>query len=384
MLRETARHQRSTIVEYFLRNDDLFIWIISPNGEINFHQHQQPGLQQSLTDLVAATRTSLGVQTREAVFKGVPQPPQQFLPRLAELYRLLVEPLKDWLPHNEHEPVIFIPHGILFMVPFPTLFDQQKYLIDRHTIAVAPSIRFVETTYQLAAGRKTYPPGILIVGDPLMPVWRADDDRPAERLPQLEFARKEAEEVARKLGATAVLGAQASKQKIVASLPQQQIIHLSTHGLLDAHRSPADMPGAIALAPEDEDDGFLTAAHIAALALQAKIVVMSACNTGQGRLSADGILGLVRAFLTAGAECVVASLWAVSDLSTQELMVEFYEHLLRGLPVGSALRQAMLTLKADERHAYPLYWAAFTVTGQSQRPLFDVIQDEAILSRQET
>jgi CHAT domain-containing protein len=191
-------------------------------------------------------------------------------------------------------------------------------------------------------------------------------------LPQLEFARREAEQIASKLEVRPLLGAEADRESVRQLLPQQKLIHLATHGLLDDVGPATEIPGAIALAPTVEDDGFLTATEIAALNLQARLVVMSACNTGRGRLSADGLLGLVRAFLTAGAECVVASLWSVPDHSTQELMVEFYEDLLRGQPIAQALRQAMLTLKADKRYANPLDWAAFTVTGQSQRPLFDV------------
>ena len=367
MLAQTARHQRSTIVEYFLCDDELFTWVISASGKIDFHSHRQSHLIQALTDLVASARSSLGVQTREAVRKSAAQPAEQFLPQLTQLYRLLVEPIARWLPEDEHEAVIFIPHGVLFLVPFPALFDGQQYLIERHIISVAPSIRFVETTYQLAATRKTSPPGLLIVGDPLMPSVRPG----GERLPQLEFSRQEAEQIARKLGSVAVIGADASKSRVLELLPQQRLVHLATHALLDGAQGTAEMPGAIALAPANGDDGFLTARQIAALDLQARLVVMSACNTGRGRLSADGVLGLLRAFLTAGAECVVASLWAIADRSTQELMVEFYECLLRGRPVAQALREAMLKLKADRRYGNPLYWAAFTVAGHSHRPLFE-------------
>ena len=373
MLVQTARHQQSTIVEYFLGEDELFAWVISASGKIDLHQHRQSNLSKILTDLVASTRSSLGVQTREAVRKNAAQPAERFLPRLTELYRLLVEPVARWLPKDELEAVIFIPHGALFLVPFPALFDRQQYLIERHTISVAPSIRFVETTYQLAATRETHPPGLLVVGDPLMPTMRRDGRRPGERLPQLEFARREAEQIARKLKSAAVLGADASKEHVLKLLPQQRLVHLATHGLLEDAEGTAEMPGAIALAPANGDDGFLTARQIAALDLQARLVVMSACNTGRGRLSADGILGLLRAFLTAGAECVVASLWAVADRSTQELMVEFYDGLLRGQPIALALRQAMLKLKDDRRYGNPLYWAAFAVSGHSHSPLFETV-----------
>jgi CHAT domain-containing protein len=377
MLKQTARQQQSTIAEYFLSDEELFIWIIHPSGKIDFHQRHQPALRQALADLVASTRTSMGVQSREAVRKNAAQPPQRFMSQLAQLYQFLIEPVVQWLPDDEHKAVIFIPHGVLFLVPFPALFDGHKHLIERHTISVAPSIRFIETTHQLAAMRQTYPSGLLILGDPLMPTLRRDTDSPAQRLPQLEFARKEAEQLALKLKTSPLLGKDASKQNVLSLLPEQRLIHLATHALLDDDRAASEIPGAIALAPTgDDDDGFLTAGQITALHLQARLVVMSACNTGQGRLSADGIIGLLRAFLTAGAECVVASLWAIADRSTQELMVEFYEALRQGQAAGPALRHAMLALKADPRFNNPLYWAAFTVTGQTQRSLLDLFDDK--------
>jgi CHAT domain-containing protein len=374
MLKQTAGHQQSAMVEYFLSDDKLFIWVVHPSGQIDFHEHQQPALRQTLSELIASTRTSMGVQSREAVRKSAaPPPPQCFLSQLTQLYQVLIAPIAQWLPADEDAAVIFVPHGVLFLVPFPALFDGRWYLIDRHTISVAPSIRFVETTHQLAAMRQTHPTGLLIVGDPLMPTLRRDIGGHAERLPQLEFARKEAEQLASKLKIAPLLGGDASKREVLSLLPGQRLIHLATHGLLDEAQAASEIPGAIALASsEDDDDGLLTASQIASLHLQAQLVVMSACNTGQGRLSADGIIGLLRAFLTAGAECVVASLWAIADRSTQELMVEFYEGLRRGQAAATALRHAMLALKADTRFAHPLYWAAFTVTGQSQKPLLDL------------
>jgi CHAT domain-containing protein len=380
-LKQTARGRRATFVEYFLDETDLYTWVVSPEGQVNFRHHRQQNLRRTLADFVAAARASLGMRSREAVMKSAPQPPERFLPLLTELHRLLVAPLKEWLPRGECEPLVFIPHGPLFMLPFAALHDGEKYLVERHTVSVAPSLRFVETVHRMAASRPTPPPGMLVVGDPLMPSLRAADGTTSEPLPPLVFARLEAEQVAKKLGTDALVGAAAGVRKVRALLPAQRLVHLATHGLLDEDGPPADMPGAVALAPEGGDDGFLTAREIAALDLRARLVVISACNTGRGRLSTDGISGLTRAFLTAGAECVVASLWAVADHSTRELMVEFYEHLRRGLPVAPAMRRAMLVVKANPRFDNPLYWAAFSVTGQTQTPLFADSTDEGRRTR---
>lgn len=368
-LKRSARERACTVVEYFIDDAALLTWVVTPDGRINFREHSEGGLKERLTGCVAASRAGLCVGSREAVMQSAPQPPGQFLPPLAELYQLLIEPLARWLPTDEEASLLFIPHDALFLVPFPALFDGSKYLAERYAVSVGPSLRLVETTQQLVASRKTYPPGALVAGDPLMPAL-ARGGR-AERLPQLEFARREAEQVARELGTAALLDGEASKAKVVDLLPRRQIVHLATHGLIGEQGAPGEVPGALALAPSGGDDGFLTADEIARLELRAKLVVLSACNTGRGRLSADGIVGLTRAFMTAGAECVVATLWAVADRSTQELMVDFYKNLRRGLPPAHALRRSMLKLKADPRYDNPLYWAAFTVTGQTQAPLFD-------------
>lgn len=375
-LRQTARELRATTVEYYLDKEELYVWVLRPDGEVKFHRHQRAGLKQSLTSLVAQTRVSLGVQTREAAMKSAGRAPREYLPPLAELYDLLVAPVARWLPEHEDDEVIFVPHEALYLVPFPALFHE-GHLVERHTISVAPSIRFVETAHQLAAARASLPPGALVVGDPLMPFWPRGSGDAAHRLPQLQFSRVEAEQVAAKLRSVASLdtvalvGEEATRGRIVAALPEQSLVHLATHGLIELITAVDEVPGAIALGPAGEDDGYLTASQIAALDLRARLVVMSACNTGRGRLSADGVVGLVRAFLTAGVECVVASLWSVGDESTQELMVSFYEELLRGRPAAHALRRAMLDLKAEPRYDNPLHWAAFIVTGQCREPLFD-------------
>jgi len=375
MLKRTARELRGTFVEYYLGDEELCVWVLRPDEEVHFHRHRQPGLKRVLTELVEQTRARLGVQTREAAMKSTGRASREYLPPLAELHRLLVAPIARWLPDAEQDEVVFVPHDALYLVPFPALFDGQ-YLIEHHTVSVAPSIRFVETAHRLSASRGSRPPSMLVAGDPLMPFWPRGAAA-AHRLPQLEFARREAVQVARRLRAVAgmqtvaLLGEDALKARVVEALPGQSLVHLATHALIEDEGAGGEVPGAIALGPSGEDDGYLTASQIAALNLRARLVVMSACNTGRGRLSADGVVGLVRAFLTAGVECVAASLWSVGDQSTQELMVRFYDGLLCGRPAAHALRGAMLELKAGPPYDNPLYWAAFTVTGQCRAPLFD-------------
>jgi CHAT domain-containing protein len=138
-------------------------------------------------------------------------------------------------------------------------------------------------------------------------------------------------------------------------------IPLATHGLLDDVRG---LGSAIALAPSGTDDGLLTAEEIFDMKLQANLVVLSACNTGEGRITGDGVIGLSRALISAGVPSVIVSLWAVPDAPTSELMQAFYQNLQSNPNKAQALRQAMLaTMKT---HPDPRDWAAFTLIGEAE------------------
>ena len=176
------------------------------------------------------------------------------------------------------------------------------------------------------------------------------------------------------------------------------MIHLATHGLLDDIRQ-LGIPGAVALAPSDDDNGFLTAGEIYDMKLNADLVVLSACSTGQGKITGDGVIGLSRCLIAAGVKSVIVSLWSVSDLSTALLMVKFYQILQQGVAATVALNEAQrwllgvtkkelevwvktnekffdVTLKMNlnrrlrqlddngKLFQHPRYWAAFFAIGQ--------------------
>ncbi|MEO1397067.1 MAG: CHAT domain-containing protein [Cyanobacteria bacterium J06634_5] len=156
--------------------------------------------------------------------------------------------------------------------------------------------------------------------------------------------------------------AKATEATIKQQLSTANIIHLATHGFYD-EKSP--MQGALALAiADDQQDGLLTAREISALSLRAELAVLSACDTGLGQITGDGVVGLSRAFITAGTPSVMVSLWQVSDQATADLMIEFYRQRQQNLGNAQALRQAMLKVMAT--HQDPADWSAFTLTGKIQ------------------
>jgi tetratricopeptide (TPR) repeat protein len=162
-------------------------------------------------------------------------------------------------------------------------------------------------------------------------------------------------------------GLKPAKTAVVAKMFQAKYIHLATHGLFDDIRG---LGSAIALAPSNQDDGLLTAEEIFNFQekfnqkLKADLVVLSACDTGRGRITGDGVIGLSRSFISAGVPSVIVSLWSVDDASTAFLMTKFYQNLERNPDKAKALREAMLETK--KQYSQPLQWAAFTLIGESE------------------
>jgi CHAT domain-containing protein len=149
------------------------------------------------------------------------------------------------------------------------------------------------------------------------------------------------------------------------SLERYRRLHFATHSLIN-EKSP--LRSAVALAPGDdaEEDGFLEVSEISMLNLDCDLVVVSACQTGRGQLlSAEGIVGMSRAFLYAGARSVVVSLWNVSDISTSQFMKDFYQHLVNGTGNAAALREAKLQMiRLGGQTQHPYYWASFVIVGK--------------------
>jgi CHAT domain-containing protein/lipopolysaccharide biosynthesis regulator YciM len=351
-IRHIAKIQNATLVEYsIVASTALYIWVVKPNGEITFHVKQLDA-KIPINQLVANSRSAIGIRDQET---PVTAPP--LAAALNQLHKLLIDPIGADLPPDPNQRVIFLPQGALFLVPFAALPDAQgKYLIERHTISTAPSIQTLALTH---AQNQPAPPNshAVVVGDPTMPIWQN------AQLPQLPGARQEAIAIAQILNATPLMGHQATKKAVIQQMTQAAIVHLATHGLL--HPVKGDVPGAIALAPNGPDNGLLTASEIFDLRLNADLVVLSACDTGRGDITGDGVIGLSRSLIAAGVPSVVVSLWAVNDLSTSTLMGEFYRQLKTRPNKAQALRQAMLTTL--KQYPHPSDWAAFTLIGESDR-----------------
>jgi CHAT domain-containing protein len=338
---QIRRRLGATVVEYFVTEKRLFIFVLDDGGEVSSRtvdvtrarlREETGEVHRMLNEIDAA-----GLRDQRALRK-----------RLAALHRLLVAPVADRLPRDPSRLVVLIPHDALLRVPFAALVDGRGLpLVAGHTLAFAPSIGVLRYT----SGKKAPgAPRFLALGDA----------GPGSQA--LAGARAEVRQLARffpPARRTILLGADASEANGKKLGPGQSILHFAVHGVIDDAR-PLD--SALLLAGGGGEDGALHVSEAFGLRLSADLVVLSGCSTGLGKVTGDGILGLARAFLYAGTPSVVVSQWDVSDRATAFLMARFYAALQSGRGKARALRQAQLATRA--RYPHPFMWAAFSLVGE--------------------
>lgn len=293
-----------------------------------------------------------------------------------KLYLSLVGPAHDRLGKSKH--LVIVPDGCLFEIPFEVLLTEepktdkgwkaQPFIAKDYSTVYAPSVSiYLELKKPredarfdidlLAAGDPDY--SVCFVGGVLQP---------------LPHSRSEINDISayfEEKRIIALLGADANEELFKKQLAQHapRLLHLAAHGLVDPV-NPAASSIALCPGPDGGEDGYLHTLEILSLPLTSKFVVISACESARGRIRrGEGIVGLSRAFIGAGASGVVSSLWAVSDESTSQLMNVFYKRMIdKKKPVGQALNDARRALLEDPRYAHPFYWSAFIVIGTEHSP----------------
>lgn len=375
-IKNIARQHNATLVEYAFIADEnfiaqgklhgdyqqIYIWVVSPKGEVNF-QAVQLNHQQAQA-IVNAGSWSKDWQNRTSTIEE-DELFTSFIDLHRGLYPILIEPIAQYLPTSPDDLVIFLPQSELFQISFPALQDaNQNYLIEKHSILTAPSIQVLEFTYQQRQRlRNDNSEQALVVGNPVMPteIITATKNILLD-LVALPGAETEAEAIAQILQTTQIIGQVATESSIKQQMPNARLIHLATHGLLDDF-SNSGIPGAIALTPGEGEDGVLTSNEILNLNLNAELVVVSACDLGRGLVTRDGVVGLSRSLMAAGTPSIILALWEIYDQSTSVLMQEFYLQLEQGNNKAQSLRQAMLKTKQEFPH--PINWGAFTLIGEA-------------------
>ncbi len=328
-----------TLLAYHVLDDEIVAFVQQPGQKIYVVRELGciSGVVEALQLLeLQWQRFRAGADFVQRHAKTLEQSAQRLL---GTLYRQLVAPLADYLPHHPDAPLLIIPHGVLHQVPFHALWDGTRYLVDRWELSYAPS----RTVFHLCQANATKTQGhALVIGvpDPSIPAVAEEVQSVVNSLP----------------GADVRLGDAAT----VAALRQDGegagVLHLACHGLF---RADNPMFSALRLA-----DGWLTAHTALSMKLPGALVVLSGCETGRSAVAGgDEILGLVRAFLGAGAATLVVSLWLVQDETTASLMADFYAEIRAGATPAQALRHAQQRLRRS--HPHPYYWAPFVLIGKA-------------------
>ena len=275
---------------------------------------------------------------------------------LKHLFQLLIDPVKDSLKGNK---IIVVPDKQLFFSPFSSLVDENdRFLTSEYSIQITPSLHTLKASMQ-----RTNESNIgfaLFIGNPTIEKIFLN----GEVFTSLPGAAEEAKYLANLFQAKPLIGREAKKQVVLQHLSEASIIHIAAHA--ESKR------GEIILAPNSSCDQrnpesfLLTQKNITSISVQARLVVLCCCYTGKGKVSSEGVIGITRSFLAAGARSVLATLWPINDNATKEFMEKFYGELLEETPVCEALRRAQNFFQEHENNTYqPIrIWAPFTIYGE--------------------
>jgi CHAT domain-containing protein len=409
------------LLEYALGEDRSYLWAITKDSLASYELPKAEIVDQSARQVVEL----LTARSTNKRGESAPQRQQRInqaeanLPAAAQsLSQTILAPVTAQLGNKR---LVIVAAGALQYIPFamlpePSVVSSQLSvaknnghpLIVKHEIISLPSASALAIQRSELAGRQPAPKMLAVIADPVFDRFDsrfttlatdtgdkaqtqtigADDARSIEHLaensadksgvttlrltiPRLPFTRQEANQLmalAPKGSSFKAIDFQASRATVLdPALSQYRYVHIATHGWLDAER-----PGLSALvfsmvdAEGKPQNGFLRANDIYNLKLPAELVVLSACQTGLGKeIKGEGLVGLTRGFMYAGAARVVVSLWNVNDQATADLMTKFYEKMLKqGQPPAAALRAAQVEMWKQKQWQSPYYWAAFTMQGE--------------------
>ncbi len=274
-----------------------------------------------------------------------------------------------------YRPLV-VDHEIISLPSASSLAVQRMGLANRkprrNAVAVIADPVFSVSDERLKASvRIVEPSGTPTAGASTRMIEHLADDSGKLVIRRLPFTRQEAEQilaVAPRVSNLKALDFKANRATAISGeLSKYRYVHFATHGYLDSERPDLS---AVVLSLVDEQgkpqDGFLRALEIYNLNLPAELVVLSACQTGLGKeIKGEGLVGLTRGFMYAGAARVVVSLWNVNDKATADLMTKFYEKMLKqGERPAAALRAAQVEMWKQKQWQSPYYWAAFTMQGE--------------------
>ena len=329
----TAIAPDTTIIEYALIGNRLVVFTVSTNGiEATTREIARSELEKNINEF----RTALEHDDRLAA------------QRIGEsLHDLLIGPLSA--RQILHDRLVVVPAGALERLPFAALVSPvtRRYLVEDHTIVIAPSAAvYVDAGARRRSAHRT----LLAVADP-----RHDDTVP------LDASLVEAERIARLYASPRILsGLAATREAFAAGAPDADVIHYAGHAVAGEET----MTPVLLLSP-DRGSGSMDGREIAALKLRASVVVLASCATAQGEVQAtEGTASLARAFLTAGAPSVIATLWPIDDERAAPLFTRLHQALTAGVRPAEALRSMQLeSIRRASAGRDTLLWASIQCIG---------------------
>lgn len=391
-------NEKDLVLAYALGKEGSYLWAITSRRHFFFRLPPASRIEKDVKSYIALIDTAVHVNVSHRT-KG------------QELFELLMGSVGDLVA--KAKKIIIIPDGMLHGLPFESLLTpgangEPKYVIEQTDIVYAPSatvMSFLNSDRQASHTSNDY--RLLAFADPVFEANEvATDGNDArnngepvavdlsapdssiidslgektslrglyeslgKKFERLLFTAEEVDSIAQFFppsDKTVYRRYQAVEERLKQTdLKQFAILHFATHGILD-ERHPGRSSLVLTLDSDPLEDGFLQLNEIFNLELNAELVVLSACETATGRrLPGEGLLGMTRAFLYAGAESVLGSLWRVSDKSTAKLMTRFYRHMFAGKSRSQALRLAKCDLLRSVPYRHPYYWAAFVLLGSKQ------------------
>ncbi|WP_445305167.1 MULTISPECIES: CHAT domain-containing protein [unclassified Microcoleus] len=381
--------ENTILLQYSLGKDRSYLWVVTSTGLTSYELPKRADIETA----AVAFRTAVTSPTQRNI-------PQKVAQASANLGQIILQPAAAQLANKR---LLIVPDGVLHYTPFPALTLPQTAgqntnvpLIAEHEIITLPSASTLAILRQNYGDRKPPSQTLAILADP---VFSPDDERikgkitqattekleannlglnrsvraseikwPPDRLP---FTRQEAQTISSLFPSASsrqIFDFDASRTTATdGNLVNYQIIHLATHGL--ANSKNPELSGMVMSMVDDKGNlvnGFLRLTDIFNLKLAANLVVLSACQSGMGQnVKGEGMVGLTRGFMYAGAQRIAVSLWSVDDEGTAVLMQKFYQKMLQQkLTSAAALRAAQMEMMQQEKWKSPYYWAAFTLQGE--------------------
>jgi CHAT domain-containing protein len=356
----------TVLLEYSLGEEKSYLWAVTPTS---IASHELPG---------RATIEPLARRVYDLLIQRNPQ----YAEAAATLSQTLLAPVAADLKDKR---LLIVGDGVLQYVPFAALpspvAGDSDPLIVKHEIVTVPSAAVVAVLRQEMTNRRAAEKTLAVFADPVFSLNDPRVESPQANgtarsggLPtmrRLRFSRQEADEIARFVPNDSRIAAVdfAANRALATSgeIGRYRIVHFATHGLINNEHP--ELSGVVLSLVDEKgrpQNGFLRLYDLYNLKLSAELVVLSACQTGLGRdIKGEGLVGLTRGFMYAGAPRVVASLWQVEDRASAEVMKRFYEGMFeKKLSPAAALKAAQVSMHNDKRWHAPYYWAAFTLQGE--------------------